>query len=151
MHIRKPSLAPASTVVASALASVLLTGCGGGFDAVVVASPSASSSPFLFWTGSSGGDHVIDGLAHHFAFRSETGCLYNFQTGQDNSAFCLISGGNTVTYGAFQGRVTNVLITDGTCHAAIIDAYTGNFSDIEVDAYGREVVLTTGLHPVLCT
>lgn len=150
MHIKQPSLAFVSTLVASILASVLLTGCGGGLDAVVVASASSPSSPFLFWTGSSGGDRVIDGLGHQFAFRSETGCLSNFQTGQDNSAFCLISGGNTVTYGAFQGRVANVLITDGTCHAAIIDTYTGNFSQIEVDAYGREVVLTTELHPVLC-
>lgn len=144
MHIKPTTIARISTL----LAAVLLTGCGGGsVDAVVVAS---SPSPFLIWSGSTGGDRVIDGLGHQFAFRSGSGCLYNLQTGQDNQAFCLASRGNVVTYGAFQGQVANVLISDGTCHAAIIDSFTGNFSDIEVDAQGRELVFTTQLHPVSC-
>lgn len=130
--------------------SVFLAGCGGGGggsgEVVIVSVP----PPFVFWSGSSGGDRVIDGLGHQFAFRSGSGCLYNFQTGQDNSAFCLVPGTNVVTYGSFQGRVANVLVTDGTCHAAIIDSFTGNFNDIEIDAYGREIVFVTQLHPALC-
>lgn len=132
----------------SLMASISLAGCGGGADVFV--GVEAPSSPYLSWAGSSGGDRVIDGLGHQFAFRSDTGCLVNVQTGLTNGAFCLVPGGNVVTYGAFQGQVVNVLITDGTCHAAIIDAFTGNFSDIELDQYGREVVLVTSLHPALC-
>ena len=126
-------------------ASVFLGGCGGGEVVVASAAP-----PFVIWSGSSGGDRVIDGLGHQFAFRSASRCLYNVQTGQDNVAFCLVPGSNVVTYGSFQGRVANVLITDGTCHAAIVDSFTGTFSDIEIDAFGRETVLVTQLRPALC-
>ena len=134
-----------STIIAVAMSAVL-AGCGGGGEIVVASAP----PPFLIWSGSSGGDRVIDGLGHQFAFRSGNGCLYNAQTGQDNTAFCLVPSSNIVTYGPFQGRIANVLITDGTCHAAIIDSFTGNFSDIEVDAFGRETVFITQLHPGLC-
>lgn len=134
--------------VVSLMTSISLAACGGGGEVFV--GVSTASAPFISWAGSSGVDHVIDGLGHQFAFRSDTGCLYNFQTGGTNAAFCLVSGNNVVTYGAFQGQVVNVLITDGSCHAAIIDSFTGNFSDIELDQFGREVVLVTSLHPALC-
>ena len=128
--------------------SAALAGCGGGAAYVDVGS--AAQSKFLFWPGSSGGDRVIDGLSHQFGFYADNGCLFNAQTGQENTVFCLPPNSNVVTYGAFQGQVLNVIVADGTCHAAILDSFTGNFSDIEVDAYGREVVLTTQLHPARC-
>lgn len=129
-----------------ALSGALLAGCGGGTTDVVAAPP----PQFIVWGGSSGGIHVIDGPGHVFAFFSDTGCLYNAQTGQENTAFCLLPGSNVVAYGPFRGQVANVLASNGTCQAAIIDSLTGNFSDIELDAFGRELVLTTQLHPALC-
>lgn len=134
-----------TTIVA--ISVLLLAGCGGGSASVAVGPPPPQ---FIVWVGSSGASHVIDGPGHQFAFFADTGCLFNFQTGQENPAFCLGPGSNFVSYGAFHGQVTNVLVTNGTCQAAIIDSFTGNFSDIEVDAFGREVVLTTPLHPALC-
>jgi hypothetical protein len=136
----------ASKVIA--FSAAILTGCGGGGSAdVVVESP---PSQFIVWGGSVGGIHVIDGPGHLFAFFSDTGCLYNTQTGQENTAFCLLPGSNVVAYGPFRGQVANVLTSDGTCQAAIIDSLTGNFSDIELDTFGRELVVTTQLHPALC-
>jgi hypothetical protein len=131
-----------------ALNAVVLAGCGGGGsgDGGTV----QTAPQFIVWAGSSAGIHVVDGPGHVLAFYSDTGCLYNFQTGQENSAFCLFPRSNVVAYGAFRGQVTNVLASDGTCEAAIIDSMTDNFSDIELDAFGREVVLTTQLHPALC-
>ncbi|MBK4733000.1 hypothetical protein [Noviherbaspirillum pedocola] len=131
-----------------ALSAAVLAGCGGGGSADGGA---AQTSPqFIVWAGSSAGSHVIDGPGHVFAFYADTGCLYNYQTGQENSAFCLLPSSNVVAYGAFRGQVANVLASNGTCEAAIIDSLTGNFSDIELDTYGREVVVTTQLHPALC-
>jgi hypothetical protein len=131
-----------------ALSAALLAGCGGGGSVEVVAA--APPPQFIVWVGSSGGIHVIDGPGHDFAFFSDTGCLYNAQTGQENTAFCLLPRSNVVAYGAFRGQVANVLVSNGTCQAAIIDSLTGNFSDIELDAFGRELVVTTPLHPALC-
>ena len=131
-----------------ALSAAILAGCGGGgsVDGGVV----QTSPQFIVWVGSTGGIHVIDGPGHIFAFFSDTGCLYNAQTGQENTAFCLLPRSNVVAYGPFRGQVANVLASDGTCQAAIIDSLTGNFSDIELDSFGREVVVTTQLHPALC-
>lgn len=131
-----------------ALSSAILAGCGGGGSADVVAVQAAPQ--FIVWIGNAGGIHVIDGPGHDFAFYSDTGCLYNAQTGRENTAFCLLPGSNVVAYGAFRGQVANVLVSNGTCQAAIIDSLTGNFSDIELDAFGRELVVTTQLHPALC-
>ena len=134
------------------VASIVLSGCGGGgsVDATVVTSAPPPPS-FLIWRGSSGGTQVIDGVGHVFAFYADSGCLSNNQTGRENTAFCLAPGSNLVDYGAFHGQVTNVVVANGTCQAAIIDSLTGNFSDIELDSFGREVVLTTNLHPAICS
>jgi hypothetical protein len=128
-----------------AIGILSLAGCGGGGS-----SDGGGGPAFLVWSGSSGGSSVIDGTGHSFAFFADSGCLYNAQTQRENTAFCLSPGSNIVSYGAFRGQVANVLVSNGTCQAAIIDSLTGNFSDIELDAYGREVVLTTQLHPALC-
>ena len=130
-----------------AMSALVTAGCGGGSGAAEVSAPPPS---FIVWANSSGGDRVIDGTGHLFAFFDDSGCLYNPQTKQENTAFCLAPGSNFVSYGAFRGQVANVLSSNGTCQAAIIDTLTGNFSDIEVDAFGREVVVTTQLHPALC-
>jgi hypothetical protein len=125
----------------------VLAGCGGGGSDE---SGTQSIHPFLVWSGSSSGDQVIDGNNHVFAFYADSGCLYNFQTGRENTAFCLVSGGNVVTYGPFRGQVLNVLSSAGICVAAVVDAFTGNFANIEVDSFGREVVVTTPLRPTIC-
>lgn len=129
-----------------AAGALILAGCGGGSG-----SGDGSAPPsFIVWAGSSSGSNVIDGPGHLFAFFSDTGCLFNVQTGRENTAFCLSPSSNFVNYGAFHGQVVNVLVSNGTCQAAIIDSLTGNFSDIEIDSFGREVVLTTLLHPAIC-
>lgn len=130
------------------MTALTLTGCGGGSGYVGISPP---NSQFVAWAGSGGDSQVIDGLSHLFAFYSDTGCLYNVQTGRENNAFCLAPGSNLVSYGAFRGQVVNVVTSNGVCQAAIIDSRTGNFSDIELDANGREVVLTTQLRPSLCS
>lgn len=128
--------------------AALLAGCGGGYAEVDVAPPPPQ---FISWSGSAVATHVIDDLGHSFAFYSDNGCLYNFQTGAENSTFCLIPGTrNVVAYGPFRGEVVNVVVSDGTCQAAMIDQLSGNFVDIEVDGYGREVVTATQLRPTLC-
>ncbi len=128
--------------------AVLLSGCGAGgsTDVAIV----ATAPQFIVWAGSAGGSHVIDGLGHSFAFYQDTGCLYNAQTGRENSAFCLASSTNVVAYGPFRGVVQNIVAADGTCQAAIVDQFSGYFADIEVDAYGREVIFSTLLVPVYC-
>lgn len=131
----------------TALGALILAGCGGGSVAVDVGN---GGPQLLVWAGSNGGNRVVDGAGNQFAFYSDNGCLYNVQTGQENTAFCVSPGSNFVNYGAFHGEVANVLAANGACQAAIIDSQTGNFSDIEVDAYGREVVFTTQLRPALC-
>lgn len=135
-----------SAVAVSVLA--MLAGCGGGNGDDGGSTPIAD--PFLIWTGNSSGDQVIDGSNRTFAFYADTGCLYNFQTGRENNAFCLVSSGNIVAYGPFRGQILNVLSSAGVCVAAVIDAITGNFANIEVDNFGREVVVTTQLRPALC-
>ena len=132
-----------------ALGAAILAGCGGGGGSADVVAGQAAPQ-FIVWVGSAGGTHVIDGPGHDFAFYSDTGCLYNAQTGHENTAFCLLPGNNIVAYGPFRGQVANVLVSDRTCQAAIIDSLTGNFSDVELDSFGREVVFTTQLHPALC-
>ena len=77
-----------------ALGAAILAGCGGGGSADVVAVQAAPQ--FIVWVGSAGGNHVIDGSGHDFAFYSDTGCLYNSQTGHENTAFCLLPGNNIV-------------------------------------------------------
>lgn len=133
----------------SLILAALLTGCGGGSGSSsgdgFVEEPS-----FLFWSGSSSGDSVIDADNEIFAFYADTGCLYNFQTGRENTAFCLLPGSNLVAYGPFRGRVLNVRASNGACVAALIDEATGNFADIAIDTFGREVVLLTQLRPALC-
>lgn len=138
--------------MAAALTMLMaLTGCGGGVDIGIGIGTGGFRSFFLFWNGNDGGDRVIDANNSVFAFYADTGCLFNFQTGRENTAFCLVPGSNVVTYGPFQGQVLNIRSSAGTCVAALVDSRTGNFADVEVDAYGREVVLTTGLRPVLCS
>ena len=129
------------------IGALVLSGCGGGSASVEVGTPLPQ---FLTWIGSSGGIRVIDGPGNQFAFYADNGCLRNYQTGQENVAFCLAAGSNFVNYGAFHGQVLNVLVADGTCQAAIVDTASGNFVDIEVDQFGREVVLTTALRPAFC-
>lgn len=131
--------------VAAIYVLVMLAGCGGGDG-----NSTPVTHPFLIWSGSSSGDQVIDGNNHVFSFYADSGCLYNFQTGRENTAFCLVSSGNTVAYGPFRGQVLNVLSSVGVCVAAVIDAFTGNFANIEIDQFGREVVVTTPLRPTLC-
>jgi hypothetical protein len=97
------------TFIASS--ALILAGCGGGSGSANVSAPPPS---FIVWAGSSGGSNVIDGPGHRFAFFSDTGCLFNFQTGQENTAFCLSPRSNFVDYGAFHGQVVNVLASNGT-------------------------------------
>lgn len=130
--------------IACWLAALTLAACGDGSVAVVW----STSTGFIVWIGNS--DAVIDGRNQHFAFTTDSRCLYNFQTGRANSAFCLLPGSNQVAYGPFHGAVNRVLASDGTCVAALTDGASGNFIDIDLDAFDREVVTPTTLRPQQC-
>lgn len=97
-----------------ALSAPILAGCGGGGGSADGGAVQTSPQ-FIVWGGITGGIHVIDGPGHVFAFLFDTGCLYNAQIGQENTAFCLLPGSNIVAYGPFRGQVANVLASDGTC------------------------------------
>jgi len=126
-----------------------LTGCGGG-SVSVDNGGGANEHPFVIWLGNSSQDQVIDANNHVFAFYADNGCLYNFQTGRENTSFCLTSAGDTALYGGFPVRIANVRSSTGVCVAALIDQTTGRFIDIELDALGREVVIVTQLNADFC-
>jgi hypothetical protein len=126
-----------------------LTGCGGGSASVDV-NAGSPAHPFVIWVGNSSGDQVVDANNHVFAFYADSGCLYNFQTGRENTSFCLTSSGDTALYGGFPIRIANVRSSTGPCVAALIDEATARFIDIELDAFGREVVLVTQLGANFC-
>lgn len=119
-------------------AALLLAACGGSSVAVVW----SSGSGFIVWIGNSRGDHVVDGRNGSFAFTTDSRCLYNFQTGRRNDAFCLLPNDNVLAYGPFRGTISNAYAADGSCVATLTDS-GGNVIDIDLDAYGREVVAVT--------
>ena len=133
----------------ASLVLAALAGCGGGSVSV-----DAGSTPvrrtFIFWSGSSGGERVVDVNNDAFAFYSDTGCLYNFQTGRENPGFCLNAGGDRVRYGVLAMRIVNVTSTAGTCIAALVEESTAQFVDIATDAFDREAVAVTALRPSPC-
>lgn len=128
-----------------------LAGCGGGSTSVSIDDGPAPVRPtFIFWSGSSGGERVVDVNNDAFAFFNDSGCLYNYQTGRENQGFCLSASGDRVRYGVLAMRIVNVTSVTGTCIAALVEESTAQFVDIEVDAFGREVVAVTGLRPNPC-
>ena len=136
------------------LATLLLAtlgGCGGGYVSVGIGSSFCDCDvPFVFWSGSANGDRVVDVNNKAFAFFADNGCLYNFQTDRENQAFCLTHAGDTAQYGPAFLRIANVRSIAGTCIAALLDAATGRFIDIELDTAGREVVFVTATIPQSC-
>lgn len=130
----------------SIVAALSLAACGGSTVAVVW----SSGSGFIVWVGNSRGDHVFDGRNQGFAFSTENRCLYNFQTGRRNDAFCLLPDGDSFAYGAFRGVISNARAADGSCVATMTDAASGNVINIDLDAYGREVVIVTARRMQQC-
>ena len=135
----------------ASLVLAALAGCGGGSTSVSVDGvPEPSRRTFIFWSGSSGGERVVDVNNDAFAFFSDTGCLYNFRTGLENPGFCLNAGGDRVRYGVLAMRIVNVTSVTGTCIAALVEESTAQFVDIETDSFGREIVAVTALRPNPC-
>ena len=135
------------------LATLLLAalmGCGGGYISVGVGEFFVDEPSFIIWTGNYSGDRVVDANNQIFAFYTDSGCLYNFQTRRANPNFCLTATGDTVQYSGFLVRITNVRAVTGACITALIDPATTRFVDIEIDAYGRETIFITELHPQFC-
>jgi hypothetical protein len=120
----------------------VLTACGGGGGGF-------SDQPFVIWAGNSNGDLVVDANNHAFAFFDDNGCLFNFQTGRENRFFCL-SADDTALYGGFLVGIAIIRSVTGVCIAALIDEATAHRIDIELDAFAREVVFITNLHPDFC-
>jgi hypothetical protein len=136
-----------------ALATLLLaalTGCGGGSVSVGVGAFSDDEPSFIFWAGNFSRDLVVDANNQVFAFYADNGCLYNFQTQRENPHFCLTGAGDTALYGGFLVRIVNVRAVTGACVTALIDPATAHFVDVEIDAFGREAVFITSLHPQFC-
>ncbi|WP_194712592.1 hypothetical protein [Noviherbaspirillum soli] len=140
----------ASKIGFATLVLAALAGCGGGSASVSVDGPEPSRRTFIFWSGSSSGERVVDVNNDAFAFFSDTGCLYNFQTGRENQGFCLNAGGDRVRYGVLAMRIVNVTSAAGTCIAALVEESTAQFVDIATDAFDREVVAVTALRPSPC-
>lgn len=134
----------------AALLLAALTGCGGGSVSVGVSAFSVDEPSFIFWAGNSSGDLVVDATNQVFAFYADNGCLYNFQTRRENPNFCLAATGDTALYGGFLVRIANVRAVTGACITALIDPVTAHFVDVEIDAFGREAVFVTSLHPQFC-
>src|SRR3981081_1057315 len=103
-----------------------LTGCGGGSASFGVGD-FFIDHPFVTWAGNSNGDEVVDANNNAFAFFADNGCLFNFQTGRENTHFCLTLAGDTALYDGFLVRIANVRSGTGVCIAALLDAATGNF------------------------
>jgi hypothetical protein len=134
-----------------ATSALALGGCGGGFVSIGVGTTFVDdASPFIFWAGSSNEDRVVDVNNKAFAFYSDNGCLYDFQTDRENRGFCLNSNADTAQYGSLMVRIANIRAANGTCIAALIDPVTLHFIDIELDAMGREVVFSSPLLPQFC-
>lgn len=140
----------ASRIGFASLVLVALAGCGGGGSVSIDNGPEPSRRTFIFWSGSSSGERVVDVNNDAFAFFSDTGCLYNFQTGRENLGFCLNAGGDRVRYGVLAMRIVNVTSAAGTCIAALVEESTAQFVDIATDAFDREAVAVTALRPSPC-
>jgi hypothetical protein len=131
--------------------AVTLSGCGGGGDSGSADEGQDSQAhPFLVWAGSSSGDRVIDANNDAFAFFADTGCLFNFQTGRENRDFCLTSGQSTAQYGRLFMRIVNGRSVVGSCIAALVEESTARFIDIQIDTFGREIVIVTTVQPEPC-
>lgn len=128
---------------------VVLAACGGSVSVGI--GVDSGGLRFVLWTGNFNGDRVVDADNQAYAFLSDNGCLYNFQTGRRNNAFCIVGGGSLVQYQGYAIRLANVRSTNGACVTALVDDVTLRFIDIDVDGSGREVVYLTPLQPVLCT
>ena len=131
-----------------ALLLAVLTGCGGSVSVDVGAG--SIDQPFVVWAGNSNGDQVVDANNHAFAFFADSGCLFNFQMGRENTHFCLTSAGDTALFDGLLVRIVNIRSVTGVCIAALIDEFTANFIAIELDSFGREVVFVTDLYPDFC-
>jgi hypothetical protein len=136
----------------AALLLAALTGCGGGYASVGVGAfdDNDDGPSFLFWTGNSSGDLVVDADNQVFAFYADTGCLYNFQTRRENRSFCLTGAGDAALYGNYLVRIANIRAVTGACVTALVNPVNGRFVDVAIDAFGREAVFTTSLLPVFC-
>lgn len=132
-----------------ALLLALLASCGGSVSVGIDVTD--GDLHFIIWSGNFFGSRILDADSQEFAFFTDSGCLYNFQTGRRNSSFCIVSGGNTVQYEGLRLRIGNIRTTNGTCVSALVDDTMTRFIDVELDGSGREVVLVTTIQPVLCT
>ncbi|HEY0847366.1 MAG TPA: hypothetical protein VGE12_18500 [Noviherbaspirillum sp.] len=134
----------------AALLMTALTGCGGAFVSVGVGTFDDDTALFIFWTGNSSGDLVVDADNQGFAFYADTGCLYNFQTRRENRDFCLTAAGDAALYGNYLVRIANIRAVTGACVTALVDPVNGRFVDVVTDTFGREAVFTTPLLPQFC-
>ena len=131
--------------------SALLAGCGGGYVSAGVGFGSGFERPgFLSWAGTSSGVQVADVNNDLFAFFEDSGCLYNYATGRENLSFCLVSRQGQVRYGTLPLRIVSALSAANSCIAVLVEESSGNFVDVQLDAFGREAVLVTASRPALC-
>lgn len=132
----------------AALLLAALTACGGSVSVGV--GVESRGLRLILWTGNVNGDLVLDADNEHFAFYSDNGCLYNYQTGRRNTSFCLTDEGDLIDYQGFLIRIVNIRSTAGTCVAALVEHASLRFIDIQLDASGRETVFVTRTEPALC-
>lgn len=133
----------------TALLFASLASCGGSVSVGIDVTD--GELHFIIWTGNFYGSRILDADSQEFAFFIDSGCLYNFQTGRQNSSFCIVSGGNIIQYKGVRLRIANIRSTNGACVSALVDDTMTRFINVELDGSDREVVFITSIQPVLCT
>lgn len=131
----------------TALGLAALSACGGSVS--VGLNVDSGGLQFILWSGNFNGDLILNADDQRFAFYTDNGCLYNFQTDRRNTSFC-IGSGNLIRYQGFHIRIVNIQSVEGTCVAALVDYDTARFVDIRLDASGREEIHLASNQPVPC-
>lgn len=138
-----------------ALLSAVLTGCGGVYyDGTVGIGLGIGvfsvDRPFIVWNNNANRELVLDADNDHFAFFSDTGCLYSENTNREIRNFCLLTTAGEADFAGLAVSVLNIRASSGACVAALVDRERRTLIDIEVDARNREVASRTDIRPDFC-
>lgn len=131
------------------LGLAILTSCGDGSVSLGINADSGGLR-FILWAGNFNNDLILDADNQRFAFYLDSGCLYNYQTNQRNTSFCISSGGNLIFYQGFRIRIVNIRSMEGTCVAAFVENDTARLIDIRLDGSRREEIHVTPVQAEAC-
>lgn len=155
-------LAQLIRLLTSAVIVVLLAACGGGApDSLLSASAGSdgisaggtSSRSFINWSGNANAQVVKDANDENFAFYSDTGCLYSYNTKTETVNFCLNNVSDprnaSAQFAGISIQVVSVKSTGGGCIAQLVTK-NGKLVDIYTNSAGVQTVLETSTNAVTC-